>query len=66
LGVTPIPGRFVSEGQQVRHDADKLAQALVKLIVERADAIGLSASRKPVRIPATPAAPFKSDYPGPG
>ena len=43
LGVTPVPGRFVSEEQQVRHDRKKLAQAIVKLIVQRGDAAGLTA-----------------------
>jgi uncharacterized cofD-like protein len=50
LGVTPVPGRFVSEAQQVRHDTKKLAQAIMKLIVERGDTIGLSASRRPARV----------------
>ncbi|HET9342227.1 MAG TPA: gluconeogenesis factor YvcK family protein [Candidatus Eremiobacteraceae bacterium] len=43
LGVTPVPGRFVSEEQQVRHDRKKLAQAIVKLIVQRGGAAGLTA-----------------------
>ena len=34
LGVTPVPGKFVSEELQVRHDRKKLARAIVKLIVE--------------------------------
>jgi len=42
LGVTPVPGKFVSEEQQVRHDRKKLAQAIVKLIVQRGDAAGLT------------------------
>lgn len=43
LGVTPVPGRFVSEELQVRHDRKKLAQAIIKLIVQRGDAAGLTA-----------------------
>ena len=42
LGVTPVPGKFVSEEQQVRHDRKKLAQAIVKLIVQRGGAAGLT------------------------
>jgi len=34
LGVTPIPGKFVSETQQVRHDPKRLAQAILKLVLE--------------------------------
>jgi len=34
LGVTPAPGKFVSEIQQVRHDARRLAQAVLKILVE--------------------------------
>jgi len=34
LGVTPIPGKFVSEIHQVRHDARRLAQAVLKILVE--------------------------------
>ena len=37
LGVTPVPGKFVSEERQVRHDRKKLAQAIAKLIVDRGD-----------------------------
>jgi uncharacterized cofD-like protein len=47
LGVTPVPGKFVSEALQVRHDTKKLAQAIVKLIVERGGSIGLAPSRRP-------------------
>jgi uncharacterized cofD-like protein len=47
LGVTPVPGRFVSEEQQVRHDRKKLGDAIVKLIVECGDSIGLAPSRRP-------------------
>jgi uncharacterized cofD-like protein len=43
LGVTPVPGKFVNEEQQVRHDRKKLAQAIVKLIVQRGDSAGLAA-----------------------
>ena len=50
LGVTPVPGKFVSEELQVRHDTKKLAHAIVKLIVERGDSIGLASLRRPVRI----------------
>jgi len=42
LGVTPVPGRFVSEEQLVRHDRKRLAQAIVKLVVRRGDAAGLT------------------------
>jgi len=50
LGVTPVPGRFVSEEQLVRHDTKKLAQAIVKLIVERGDPIGLASMRRPLKV----------------
>jgi len=50
LGVTPVPGRFVSEEQLVRHDTHKLAQAIVKLIVDRGDSIGLPSARRPVKV----------------
>jgi uncharacterized cofD-like protein len=50
LGVTPVPGRFVSEQQLVRHDTKKLAQAIVKLIVERGDSIGLASLRRPLKV----------------
>jgi uncharacterized cofD-like protein len=50
LGVTPVPGRFVSEAQQVRHDTKKLAQAIVKLIVERGDWAGVPATRRPAGV----------------
>jgi len=50
LGVTPVPGRFVSEEQLVRHDTKKLAQAIVKLIVERGDSIGLASLRRPLKV----------------
>ncbi len=42
LGVTPVPGKFVSEERQVRHDTKKLAQAIVKLIVDRGDPVRLA------------------------
>ena len=50
LGVTPVPGKFVSEERLVRHDAKQLAQAIIKLIVDRGDAIGLAPSRRPTRV----------------
>jgi uncharacterized cofD-like protein len=50
LGVTPVPGGFVSEDQQVRHDTKRLAQAIVKLIVDRGDSIGLALSRRPTKV----------------
>lgn len=50
LGVTPVPGKFVNEQQLVRHDTQKLAQAIVKLIVERGDAIGLASLRRPLKV----------------
>ncbi|MDQ2816670.1 MAG: YvcK family protein [Candidatus Eremiobacteraeota bacterium] len=37
LGVTPLAGNFLSENQLVRHDPEKLTQAIVKLMVERGD-----------------------------
>ncbi len=46
LGVTPVPGKFVSETQQVRHDTKKLAQAIAKLIVDRGEAVGLTQLRR--------------------
>ena len=42
LGVTPVPGKFVSEERQVRHDRKKLAQAIAKLIVDRGDPVGIA------------------------
>jgi uncharacterized cofD-like protein len=46
LGVTPIPGKFVSEAQLVRHDTKKLSEALAELIFERADVAGIAQSRR--------------------
>jgi uncharacterized cofD-like protein len=40
LGVIPITGKYVSETQQVRHDSRRLAQAVLKLIVEQTPASG--------------------------
>ena len=50
LGVTPVPGKFVSEAQQVRHDTKKLAHAIIKLIVERGETIGLTSLRRPLKV----------------
>lgn len=50
LGITPVPGRFVSEAAQVRHDTKKLAQAIVRLIVERGDSAGVPAMRRPAGV----------------
>ena len=50
LGITPVPGRFVSEAAQVRHDTKKLAQAIVRLIVERGDSAGVPAMRRPANV----------------
>ena len=47
LGVTPITGKFVSETHLVRHDARRLAQAILRLIVERTQGAGISALRPP-------------------
>ena len=44
LGVTPVPGRFVSENHQVRHDTKRLAQAIAKLIVDRTSDFGFRPS----------------------
>jgi uncharacterized cofD-like protein len=41
LGVTPIYGKFVSETQLVRHDADRLAQSLMKLIDDKMEGRGV-------------------------
>jgi hypothetical protein len=38
LGVIPIPGNFVHEGDVLRHDPDRVTEALLKL------ALGKSAS----------------------
>ena len=37
FGVRPIPGDFISEGHQVRHDAKKLASAILQIAEERAE-----------------------------
>ncbi|MBC5825264.1 MAG: YvcK family protein [Candidatus Eremiobacteraeota bacterium] len=55
LGVTPLTGNFLSEDQLVRHDAEKMAQAIVNLLVERAEWAALpparqSAARKAARV----------------
>lgn len=42
FGIKPLTGNFISESHNVRHDAHKLAQALVKIVVERAEAHPLS------------------------
>jgi uncharacterized cofD-like protein len=41
MGVTPIYGKFVSETQLVRHDADRLAQSLMKLIEDKMEGRGV-------------------------
>ncbi|MBV8365851.1 MAG: YvcK family protein [Candidatus Eremiobacteraeota bacterium] len=43
MGVTPIYGKFVSETQLVRHDANKLAQSLMKLIIDKLEGRGVMA-----------------------
>jgi len=43
LGCTPLTGDFVSEGHQVRHDANKLAATLLKVVDERNERYGLNA-----------------------
>ena len=47
LSVIPITGKFISETQQVRHDARRLAQTVLKLAVEETPASGRpSAARR--------------------
>ena len=43
FGYIPLTGDFVSEGHQVRHDTNKLAAALFKLLDERSERYGLNA-----------------------
>jgi len=54
FGVTPITGDFVSEGHQVRHDAAKLATAILRVAEERNEGYGLNAllSSAPRRTPS--------------
>ncbi len=41
MGVTPLFGKFVSEEQLVRHDSQKLAHSLMRLIVDKLEGRGL-------------------------
>lgn len=43
LGYVPLTGDFVAEGHQVRHDTNKLAAALFKILDERNERYGLNA-----------------------
>jgi uncharacterized cofD-like protein len=43
LGWGALTGDFISEGHQVRHDANKLAAALLKVVDERNERTGLNA-----------------------
>lgn len=42
-GIKPITGNFISESHQVRHDVKKLGQAIMKILLDRADANPLNA-----------------------
>ncbi len=42
-GVTPVTGNFISESHQVRHDVKRLAQAIIKILIDRAEPNPLSA-----------------------
>jgi uncharacterized cofD-like protein len=46
FSVAPITGKFVSETQQVRHDARRLAQTILKLVVEETPAAGRPIARR--------------------
>ena len=35
LGVEPIPGSFVHEGDLLRHDPDRVTSALLEILMER-------------------------------
>ncbi len=48
LGVTPISGRFISETHLVRHEAKKLTQSIIGLMVERSEP-GLAVRQAPGR-----------------
>ena len=47
LGVEPIPGNFVHEGNLLRHDPDRVTSALLQIVLERPRAI-CSAAHTPV------------------
>ncbi len=55
FGITPVTGDFISEGYLVRHDAMKLAAAILRIAEERSESSGLNALlTSPMRRAASP------------
>ena len=55
FGITPVTGDFISEGYLVRHDATKLAAAILRIAEERSESSGLNALlTSPMRRAASP------------
>src|ERR1700694_955849 len=59
-GVNPITGNFISESHSVRHDPQKLAQAIINILVARAEANPLNALIPSNQRRTPPAPPPKS------